>query len=56
MVKLLNCSSGIETAKIEAVIEEVGIRNQDAKQLFAVSYLGFHYKYSLKLKLRRRVY
>lgn len=43
VVKVLNCSSDIETAKIKAVIEEVVIRRLDAEQLVAVFCLGFSF-------------
>lgn len=43
VVKVLNCSSGIETAKIKAVIEEGVIRRLDAEQLVAVFCLGFSF-------------
>lgn len=43
VIKVLNCSSDIETAKIKAVIEEVVIRRLDAEQLVAVFCLGFSF-------------
>lgn len=43
VVKVLNCGSDIETAKIKAVIEEGVIRRLDAEQLVAVFCLGFSF-------------